>query len=176
MTLDYYPTRPPEEWATGGEPMTERQRVALSNVAAHDHIDVPFLRLEDSNGQNVTKAEAWILIAQILDGVRPTLEHLNSLGRDPNPHNPPPHPQYWYNCNARPTEMQMAWLNRLVDRMGIPNAVKVSGLRGVTRGQASLLIGRLREQREYARPGEDKRMVFEDALQRVRDELPAPVQ
>ncbi|KAI0672562.1 hypothetical protein C8Q78DRAFT_1078070 [Trametes maxima] len=174
MTLDCYPTRQPEEWATGGEPMTQKQRVTLTNAAVHNQIDIPFLRLEDGNGQNVTKAEAWILIARILDGVRPTPRYLSSLGRDPSPDNPPPHPKYWRNCDAAPTKMQMAWLDCLVNSMGVPNAVKVNGLRGITHGQASLLIGRLRDQREYARPGEDKRMVFEHALQCVRDELPAP--
>ena len=103
-STEFYPIPPPEEWATGGstysviihfqgnlieyetsEPMTARQRVALANVAAHDRIEVPFLEAEDDNGQRVTKAEAYILIAMILDGVRPTREYMDALGRDPNP-------------------------------------------------------------------------------------------
>lgn len=61
--------------------MTARQRVALANVAAHDHIHIPFLT-DGQNGQNITKAEAYILIEMILDGVRPTTDYLDSLDRD----------------------------------------------------------------------------------------------
>ncbi len=62
--------------------MTERQRIALTNVAAYNQIDIPFLYVKDQNGQHVTKAEAYILIQMILDGVRPSPEYLDSLGRN----------------------------------------------------------------------------------------------
>lgn len=69
--------------------------------------------------------------------------------------------------------MQRAWLNKLIRDMGIPEAVKENALQGITRGQASLLIGRLREQKGHIRPVEEKRMVFEDAVQAVKAEVPA---
>ncbi len=70
--------------------------------------------------------------------------------------------------------MQMAWLNQLIDDIGIPEAVKLKALEGLTRGQASLLIGQLREQKGHIRPTEEKRMVFEHAVQTVKAELPTP--
>lgn len=88
----------------------------------------------------------------------------------------PPHPQFWLNCDAAPTVMQMAWLDKLIDDIGIPESVKLKALEGITRGQASLLIGRLREQKGQIRPAEEKRMVFEHAVQAVKAELPAPEQ
>ncbi|OJT15857.1 hypothetical protein TRAPUB_1509 [Trametes pubescens] len=154
--------------------MTERQRIALTNVAAYNQIDIPFLYMKDQNGQHVTKAEAYILIQMILDGVRPVPEYLDSLGRNADTYATPPHPQFWLNCDAAPTVMQMAWLNQLIDDIGIPEAVKLKALEGLTRGQASLLIGRLREQKGHIRPTEEKRMVFEHAVQTVKAELPTP--
>lgn len=64
--------------------MTERQRIALTNVAAYNQVDIPFLYVKDQNGQIVTKAEAYILIQMILDGVRPSSEYIDSLGRNPD--------------------------------------------------------------------------------------------
>ncbi len=65
--------------------MTERQANWLWCFASHNRIEIPFLSRRDLNHQRVTKAEAYILIAMIMDGVLPTREYLVSLGRDPNP-------------------------------------------------------------------------------------------
>ena len=71
--------------------------------------------------------------------------------------------------------MQLAWLNRLIDDMGIPNAAKAAALKDLTRGQVSLLIGRLRtEKGTMRRAAEEQRMVFQNAVDGVRDELPGP--
>lgn len=64
--------------------MTERQRIALTNVAAYNQVDIPFLYVQDQNGQRVTKAEAYILIQMIFDGLRPSPEYIDSLGRNPD--------------------------------------------------------------------------------------------
>lgn len=48
-------------------------------------IYIPFLERDDCNNQLYTKAEAWNLIAMILDGVRPPEWYLDNLGRDPFP-------------------------------------------------------------------------------------------
>lgn len=72
--------------------------------------------------------------------------------------------------------MQRAWINKLIHDMGIPEAVKENALHGITRGQASLLIGQLREQKGHIRPAEEKRMVFENAVQTVKAEVPTPGQ
>ncbi len=67
------------------DPLTKAQSIALYKVANHDMIYIPFLGREDYNNQLYTKAEAWILIAMILDGVRPPEWYLYDLGRDPFP-------------------------------------------------------------------------------------------
>ncbi|KAI0633964.1 hypothetical protein C8Q77DRAFT_1217323 [Trametes polyzona] len=170
----YYPTRPPAEWATGGEPMTERQRITLSSLAANNRVSIPWLCEPNYGGRNVTKAEAYILIALLLDDVVPTADYVDTLGSDPIPYDTPPHPSQWVSRNAPPTTMQLAWLGRLIDDMGVPDIVKAYALDGITRGQASLLIGRLREEKGAVRPNEESRMVVEHAAQAVRAELPAP--
>ncbi|KAI0768336.1 hypothetical protein BD413DRAFT_479737 [Trametes elegans] len=174
--MEYYPWRPAEEWATGGgaaiKPMTDKQRGRLYMVAKKNGIFVAFLGIKDSNGQAVTKAEAYILINMIQDGVRPSKEFMNSLGRNPDAYTTPSHPRYWVRRDNPPTEMQRVWLNALIDRLRVPEAVKERGMAGLTLGQASLLIGRLREE-EYSRPNGEPSMVFANALQEVRNELPA---
>ncbi|KAI0364392.1 hypothetical protein BV20DRAFT_1057248 [Pilatotrama ljubarskyi] len=56
--MEFIPLRPPEEWATGGEPMTEKQEDTSWRQSRRFGIEIPFLSQPDSNGQNVTKAEA----------------------------------------------------------------------------------------------------------------------
>ncbi|KAI9069796.1 hypothetical protein FKP32DRAFT_1586590 [Trametes sanguinea] len=174
--MSYLTMRPPEEWATGGEPMTDRQTLALERVAAHDGVSIPFLERTDGNGQRVTKAEAYVLIKMILDGVRPTEEYLDSLGRG-DPYEEPPHPMYWRNCHARPTEMQVLWIKKLVVELGIPSDAMQIALEQLTRGQASFLIADLRDKRRKVNLNakEDMRLWFQNAVEAVREELPVPV-
>ncbi|OSD00594.1 hypothetical protein PYCCODRAFT_1437182 [Trametes coccinea BRFM310] len=168
--------RPPEEWATGGEPMTDRQIVALERVAAHDKVSIPFLERADANGQRVTKAEAYVLIQMILDGVRPSEEYLDSLGRG-DPYEEPPHPIFWKNCHARPTDMQVLWIKQLAVELGVPSDATQIALEQLTRGQASFLIADMRDKRREMRLNrrENMRVWLEDAVEGVRAELPAPV-
>ncbi|KAI0649366.1 hypothetical protein C8Q79DRAFT_924637 [Trametes meyenii] len=164
--------QPVEQWATGREPMTARQAIALERVAAHDGIDVPFLDQQGQNGQNVTKAEAYKLIADILSGVRPTAEHLDALGRnDAHALLGPPHPSLWNNRNGSPTEKQIGWLKRLVSALDILANVRDQTLQSLTSGQASALIDILRARSQFG-PVEDKRVFFEAAVQQARTEVP----
>ena len=65
------------------EPMTGPQGGKLRYMAAIRSLDIPFVSRANHNGQNVTKAEASTLIGMIKDGVRPSMEYLDSLGRLP---------------------------------------------------------------------------------------------
>lgn len=72
--------------------MTDRQARWLWDLASQNSIEVPFLSRIDRNHQKVTKAEAYVLISMILDGVLPTKEYIASLGLDPSPVSNP-HPR-----------------------------------------------------------------------------------
>lgn len=67
----------------------------------------------------------------------------------------------------------MAWLDRLATNMGVPRDVKDTGLFGLTRGQASLLIGILRAENDSS-TGQGKTAAFQRAVKDARDELPVP--
>ncbi|KAI0672563.1 hypothetical protein C8Q78DRAFT_1078071 [Trametes maxima] len=169
----------PEDWATGGEPMTTRQKKYLYDLARPRGIYLHFLRKPEDQGRNrqrVTKAEAAILIAMLKDGVRPTREYLNSLGRNPIPYEPPQHARYWRDCHSQATDMQIVWVSSLVAQMGVPRSLIEQGLVGITRGQVSLLIGCWREWKESAwawRFG-NKNWLWERSVQLAKAELPLP--
>lgn len=65
------------------EPMTLKQRGKLYYLWKSTGIYIPFAddRKLHTNTQAVTKAEAWVLIRMLLDGVRPTSAYIDSLGR-----------------------------------------------------------------------------------------------
>lgn len=87
---------------------------------------------------------------------------------------PPTHPRNWKNCHARPTAMQLAWLTRLISMMGVPRTVMRQTLDSLTLGQASLLIGRLREAQERLCTRRGAMVMLENAVKYVQAELPAP--
>ncbi|KAI0653744.1 hypothetical protein C8Q70DRAFT_1033533 [Cubamyces menziesii] len=189
----FYPAHAPEQWATGGELMTTNQRAALDSAAAHVGIDIPFLQPEDANGQRVTKSEAsplspicgkvrgprtststrWVAIpVRYVTSIRCVCDiHLLFSSQ----YTLPPHSTEWVHRHECPTRHQLAWLDRLINAMGIPQAVKADVLEKISFGQASLLISRLREEKKNVRSSaEEKRMAFQDAVGSVRRELPAP--
>ncbi|KAI0653740.1 hypothetical protein C8Q70DRAFT_592303 [Cubamyces menziesii] len=168
--------RPPEEWATGWEPMTPAQREGLISMAIYCAMDVPFLFNANQNGQNVTKAEASALIGMLQDGGRPSTEYLNSLGRDAFLFGPPPPPQYWHGRHGEPTGEQRAWITQLGTRMGIPMDLVQGALANFTCGQASLLLGRLREAGGQMRNVADPSAWFENEVREVEDELPRSIE
>lgn len=70
--------------------------------------------------------------------------------------------------------MQLAWLTRLISMMGVPRAVMRQTLDSLTLGQASLLIGRLREDQERLCTRRGAMVMLENAVKYVQAELPAP--
>ena len=87
-----------------------------------------------------------------------------------------PHPSKWVRCHEKPTKHQIAWLNRLIDMISdIPTSTKVEALENITLGQASLLICRLRKRKKWwGVRAKKKRKVFQDIVDSVRHDLPAP--
>ncbi|KAI0326377.1 hypothetical protein GY45DRAFT_1437695 [Cubamyces sp. BRFM 1775] len=169
-------TRPPEEWATGWEPMTPAQRLGLINMALYRSMDVPFLFDTQQDGQNVTKAEASALIEMLKEGGRPSMEYLNSLGRHEYLLEPPPHPHYWHDRHGEPSGEQRVWINQLGTTLGIPMNLIQEALANVTRGQASLLIGRLRQMDGQMGGVVDRSAWFENEVREVEGELPHPIE
>ncbi|OJT15856.1 hypothetical protein TRAPUB_1508 [Trametes pubescens] len=138
---------------TSTEPMTRKQRGKLYYLWKSTGICVPFAddRKLHTNTQAVTKAEAWVLIRMLLDGVRPTSAYIDSLGRSLVP---------------------LAWLTRLISVMGVPRTVMHRTLDSLTLGQASVLIGRLREDQEQLFKSRGAMVMLENAVKYVQAELP----
>ncbi|KAI0640464.1 hypothetical protein C8Q79DRAFT_454964 [Trametes meyenii] len=170
---------PPEEWATGGEPMTKPQKKYLYNLVRPRGIYLNFFRKPEEQGRNpqrVTKAEAAILIAMLKDGVRPTRKYLNSLGRNTIPYEPPQHARYWRDCHGRPTDMQIIWVSLLAAQMSVTRPEIERGLVDITRGQVSLLIRCWREWKEstWVRQFSNKDWLWVRSVQLAKAELPLP--
>ena len=89
---------------------------------------------------------------------------------------PPPPPQYWHGRHGEPTGEQRAWITQLGTRMGIPMDLVQGALANFTCGQASLLLGRLREAGGQMRNVADPSAWFENEVREVEDELPRSIE
>ncbi|KAI0357953.1 hypothetical protein OH77DRAFT_1367490, partial [Trametes cingulata] len=166
--------RPPEDWATGGEPMTASQQGKLWGFHKSTGVDIPFVdyrRLARAR-QRVTKAEASILISMFEDGLHPSDAYVASLGRSTEPYEPLPHPQFWLHRDDPPSDMQLAWLGILIAKMHVPKDVMQQLLAGVTFGQASLLIEILRKRKGSYWSVESGIRALRRLLEWVRTQLP----
>ncbi|KAI0364394.1 hypothetical protein BV20DRAFT_1029827 [Pilatotrama ljubarskyi] len=169
--------RPPQYWATGGEPMTDSQWGKLWYFHRGTGVGIPFVgyRRLAMNTQRVTKAEASILIGMFEDGLIPSDAYVVSLGQSTESYELPPHPSLWLHCNEPPRDMQLAWLHVLITKMHISQNVMQQHLTGITFGQASLLIENLRKMQKFYLSAVDGQLLFELSLEQVQAELPSPV-
>ncbi|KAH9848031.1 hypothetical protein C2E23DRAFT_740526 [Lenzites betulinus] len=168
--------RPPNEWTTGGAPMTDRQSRKIFAMARLNGMQIRFVdwHLPPDPSQKVTKAEASILITMLEDGLHPSWEYIDSLGRSLIQYSPPPHPRHWQNCHDQPTDMQLAWIAHLGAILGVPADTVSTQVAGITLGQAALLIERLKEEKDQQFQFEDGPMLFARTLEKVLAELPLP--
>ncbi|KAI0768340.1 hypothetical protein BD413DRAFT_479552 [Trametes elegans] len=165
MTTCLHP-RSPEEWSTGHEPMTARQEVTLNNVANYRGLTIPFIHQQDRNGQNVTMAEAYVLIHDTLRGFEPTKEHPDPLGWIPDDavhYTTPGYPTVWKHCHDTPTPYTLDWVTRLASDLVVSDDVKANALKDMTRGQVSLLMAKWREKEGQRNMADDIQYFFECA-------------
>ncbi|KAI0686603.1 hypothetical protein C8Q76DRAFT_761613 [Earliella scabrosa] len=170
-TMNRWEDHPPERWATGGEPMTDRQFELLKNLCLYTGISIPFVQQEDHNGQNVTKAEASRLIIMFQNNERPTREFIDSLGRAPL-REAPSHPLTWVYCHSPMTDSQSRWAEDIALRLGVSEMVAQKRMAGLTRGQASLLIDRLRAAENGGSSTEHVEPWFENVVWQVKRDVP----
>ncbi|CDO76114.1 hypothetical protein BN946_scf184876.g7 [Trametes cinnabarina] len=121
--------------------MTQEQRAELKTR----RWEVPFLDREDHNLQEVTKAEASVLLQMIHDRVEPSSEYLWLLGRGISlKPGSSMGPLEGHHSELRRTQMQVKWITTLAQRLSVPSEAMQAVLTALTYGEASLLITELR--------------------------------